>query len=52
MGWTAAAAGVAFGGALALLATFFATKNERFDRVAEWLFVVFAVLAIPSMLRL
>ena len=47
MGWIAGAAGLAFGGALTLLATFFATKNERFDRVAEWLFVAFAALAIP-----
>lgn len=50
MGWIAGAAGVAFAGALVLLATFFATKDQRFDRVAEWLFVAFAALAIPTML--
>jgi hypothetical protein len=49
MGLISGAAGVAFGAALILLATFFATKNERFDRVAEWLFVAFAALAIPTM---
>lgn len=49
MGWMAGAAGLAFGAALVLLASFFATKNERFDRAAEWLFVAFAVLAIPIM---
>lgn len=50
MGWIAGAAGVAFAGALVLLAMFFATKDQRLDRVAEWLFVAFAALAIPTML--
>ena len=35
-----------FAAAAVLLATFFATKNDRFDRLAEWLFVVFAGFAI------
>ncbi len=48
MGWVAAAAGLAFGLALALLAAFFVSKDERFDRGAEWSFVVFAALAIPT----
>jgi hypothetical protein len=41
-------AGLAFGGAIALLARFFATKVERYDRAAEWAFVVFAACAIPT----
>lgn len=48
MGWMSIAAGIAFGLALVLLATFFVTKDARFDRLAEWSFVVFAVLAIPT----
>lgn len=53
MGWMAGAAGLAFGLALLLLATFFATRNERLDRLdrlAEWSFVAFALLAIPTIL--
>src|SRR3990172_12024022 len=50
MGWLAGAAGGLFGLALALLAAFFVTKNKSFDRLAEWSFVAFAVLAIPTML--
>jgi hypothetical protein len=46
----AAGAAVAFGAALALLAAFFATGNARLDRLAEWAFVVFALLAVPTML--
>ncbi len=48
MGWIAGATGVLFALALVLLAAFFATKNERFDRLAEWCFVAFGVLAIPT----
>ena len=48
MGLIAAAAGVAFGLALIFLATFFVTRNDRFDRVAEWSFVAFSLLAIPT----
>ena len=44
MGLIAAAAGVAFGLALIFLATFLATKDDRFDRVAEWSFVAFALV--------
>jgi hypothetical protein len=50
MGWIAAVAGLAFGCALAFLAAFFATKDERYDRVAEWSFVVFGAAAIPTIL--
>jgi hypothetical protein len=50
MGLVAAGTGVAFGSAIALLALFFRTRNERFDRVAEWLFVAFGVLAVPTIL--
>lgn len=49
MGWMAALAVVAFGAALGLLMTFFVTHDERFDRVAEWSFVLFAALTIPTM---
>jgi hypothetical protein len=45
----AAGAALAFGAALGLLAAFFATGNARFDRLAEWAFVAFALLAIPTM---
>ena len=48
MGWIAAAAGVAFGVALVMLMLFFRTKDARYDRVAEWSFVLFAVLAVPT----
>ena len=50
MGLAAGAAGVLFGIAIGALATFFATRNDRFDRVAEWAFVAFAVAAIVTML--
>lgn len=50
MGWLAIAAGIAFGAALLLLVTFFVTRDERYDRIAEWSFVAFALLAIPTML--
>jgi hypothetical protein len=50
MGWVAGAAGIAFGLALVLLVTFFATKDSRFDRVAEWCFVAFGLLAVPTVL--
>lgn len=43
-------AGIAFGLALGFLGAFFATKNERFDRIAEWLFVAFGMLSVPAML--
>jgi hypothetical protein len=46
----ATGAGIAFGLALVLLATFFRTQDSRFDRVAEWCFVVFAALGIPVIL--
>ena len=48
MGLIAVLAGIAFGLALTLLTAFFATKDARFDRVAEWSFVAFAALAIPT----
>jgi hypothetical protein len=50
MGWLAIAAGVLFGAALAFLSVFFVTKDERFDRIAEWCFVLFTLCAIPTML--
>jgi len=49
MGLLAIGAGLAFGAAIAFLAAFFKTKVERYDRIAEWGFVVFAVLGIPAM---
>jgi hypothetical protein len=52
MGWLAVAAGVLFGAALAMLSAFFVTKNERFDRIAEWCFVLFALCAIPTILSI
>jgi len=48
MTWIAAGAGIAFGLALVLLTIFFVTGNQRADRVAEWAFVVFALLAVPT----
>lgn len=48
MGWLVIGAGVAFGAAMCLLAAFFVTKDERYDRVAEWSFVVFGVLGVPA----
>src|SRR5512147_1658965 len=50
MALVTAAAGIALGLALGCLGAFFAMKNERFDRVAEWLFVAFGVLGVPAML--
>ena len=50
MALVTAGAGFAFGLALAFLGAFFATKDARLDRVAEWLFVAFGVLAVPAML--
>lgn len=49
MGLLVIGAGLVFGGAIVLLATFFRTKDERYDRIAEWGFVLFAVLGIPAM---
>ena len=46
----AAGAAVAFGAALFLLAAFFATGNAWLDRLAEWAFVAFALLAVPTIL--
>ncbi len=48
VGWLAVAAGLAFGLALIMLMAFFVTRVERFDRLAEWSFVVFALCAIPT----
>ncbi len=48
MGIVTAGAGVAFGLALGLLGAFFATKREVLDRLAEWSFVIFGVLAVPA----
>jgi hypothetical protein len=50
MGPVAAGAALTFGAALGLLAMFFATKDDRFDRAAEWSFVGFAILAVPMVL--
>ena len=50
MVWISAGAGLSFGLALGLLTAFFVTREERYDRVAEWAFVVFAVLAVPTIL--
>ena len=49
MNLLAAGAALAFGAGLVLLATFFATRNARFDRLAEWAFVGFAILSIPTL---
>jgi len=49
MGLLVIGAGLAFGAAIAFLAAFFRTKVERYDRIAEWAFVVFALLGIPAM---
>ncbi|NJD29515.1 MAG: hypothetical protein FIA92_14630 [Chloroflexi bacterium] len=48
MPWIAVGAGVLFGLALLCLVAFFVTKDARFDRIAEWAFVGFAVLAVPT----
>jgi hypothetical protein len=52
MGWLAIGAGLAFGAAMALLAAFFATSDERYDRIAEWSFVAFGILGVPTALQL
>jgi hypothetical protein len=41
------AAALSLAGAMGLLTLFFATRNERYDRLAEALFVVFGVLQLP-----
>ncbi len=46
----AVVSGIALGSAIVLLATFFVTRVERYDRLAEWAFVLFAVCAIPTIL--
>jgi hypothetical protein len=46
----AGGAGVLFGLALVLLTAFFVTKVETFDRIAEWAFVAFGLLAVPTIL--
>jgi hypothetical protein len=48
MSVVAMVAGIAFGSAIVLLASFFVTKVERYDRLAEWAFVVFAICAVPT----
>ncbi len=48
MGWLAASSGILFLAAMALLATFFSTGDERFDRAAEVCFVLFALVGIPT----
>lgn len=48
MGAVTALAGLAFGAALGLLGTFFATRDARFDRLAEVCFVAFGILAVPA----
>lgn len=50
MSLAAGAAGVLFGISIGALAAFFATRDERFDRLAEWAFVAFAVAATVTML--
>jgi len=50
MNWMAVGAGLALGTSIGMLAAFFATRNERFDRIAEWSFVVLALLGVPTML--
>lgn len=41
------AAALSLAGAMVLLTLFFATRNERYDRIAEALFVAFGVLQLP-----
>ena len=48
IGWVAAGAGITFGLSLLMLALFFVRHDARFDRVAEWSFVAFALMAIPT----
>jgi len=50
MAWLAGGAGISFGLALGLLAAFFITRDARLDRLSEWAFVVFAILATPTIL--
>ena len=38
MDWVTVGAGLAFGIAVLMLVAFFVTKDQRFDRVAEWTF--------------
>lgn len=44
----ATGAGAFFGLALAMLAAFFRTQDARYDRLAEWSFVAFALLGVPT----
>lgn len=46
----ATGAGTFFGLALAMLAAFFRTQDVRYDRLAEWSFVAFALLGVPTIL--
>jgi hypothetical protein len=46
VGVIAIGSGVAFAAAMAMLLVFFLTHDERFDRIAEWSFVVFGVLGV------
>jgi len=46
IGWLGLGTGLTFAAASVFLGLFFVTKDERFDRSAEWLFVVFAGLAV------
>jgi hypothetical protein len=50
MALVGAGAGLLFGLAMVMLTVFFITKDERFDRVAEWSFVGFGVLAVIMIL--
>jgi hypothetical protein len=48
MDWLTAGTGLALGLAMVMLTTFFATKDARYDRVAEWSFVVFGALGVRT----
>jgi hypothetical protein len=50
IGWLADMSAIAFAVAMGMLTAFFVTNDQRYDRVAEWAFVVFAIAAIPTML--
>jgi hypothetical protein len=50
VGSLAIGAGLTFGVAIVLLMTFFVTGDARYDRIAEWAFVAFALLAVPTVL--
>jgi hypothetical protein len=52
MNMVAVGAGLALATSIGMLAAFFATRNERFDRIAEWAFVALAILGVPTMLIL